>query len=130
MGQLTVEQLAVLAELLDAQERALASVIDEHMAGLRASSVQETITLAGDIADLAEIELARDRQHSAVDRELQALSDIEAARARVAAGKVGSCLDCGDEIGFDRLLAHPMASRCVHCQALYEQTRVPASDME
>ena len=127
MSQLTAEQLAALVELLDARDLSLAADIDEHVAGLRASNVPETPTLAGDIADLAEIELVRERQTAALDRDLQALRDIEAARARIAAGSVGNCIDCGDEIGFDRLLAHPTASRCVLCQDLYEQTHLLAS---
>ena len=130
MSQLTADQLVMLDKLLDARERLLASVVDEHVAGLRASSVPETPTLAGDIADLAEIELVRDRQHAAVDHDLRALNDVATARARVAAGSVGSCIDCGDAIGFDRLLAHPTASRCVSCQDLYEQTRLLPSDVQ
>lgn len=126
MSQLTTEQLSTLVELLDARERSLAAVIDEHVAGLRASSAPGTTTLAGDIADLAEIELVRGHQSATVERDLRALSDIEAARARIAAGSAGSCIDCSDEIGFDRLLVHPTASRCVLCQDLYEQTHLLA----
>lgn len=128
MSQLTDEQLVILVKLLDSRERLMASVVNENVAGLHASSVQETIAEAGDIADLAEIELARDRQRAAVDRDQQALSDIETARARIAAGSVGSCIDCGGVIGFDRLLAQPTASRCVPCQDFYEQTHLSASD--
>lgn len=122
MNQLTAKQLATLVELLNAQERSLAAVIEEHVAGLRASSAPGTITLAGDVADLAEIELVRGHQSATVERDLQALRDIETARARIAAGSAGSCIDCSDEIGFDRLLVHPTASRCVLCQERYEQT--------
>lgn len=129
MNQLTAGQLAVLVELLDARDRSLAAGIDEHVAGLRASNVPETPTLAGDIADLAEIELVRGRQAAAIERDLQALREIEAARVRVAAGSIGNCSDCADPIGFDRLLAHPTASRCVLCQELYEQSHLLASDL-
>jgi len=127
MSQLTAKQLATLVELLDARERSLAAVIDEHVAGLRDSSAPGTTTLAGDVADQAEIELVRGHQNAAVERDLRALHDIEAARARIAAGSVGSCIDCGDEIGFDRLRVHPTALRCVLCQDRYEQTHLPAS---
>lgn len=122
MSQLTAEQCATLVELLEARERSLAAVIDEHVAGLRASSAPGTTTLAGDIADLAEVELVRSHQNATVERDLQALRDIEAARARIAAGSVGNCIDCGGEIGFERLRVQPTASRCVLCQDLYEQT--------
>lgn len=130
MNQLTDEQLVILVKELDARERSQTAVIDEHITGLRASSLSETTAEAGDLADLAEIEGVRSRQHAAVAHDLRALSDIEAARARIAAGTVGSCIDCGDPIGFERLLAHPTASRCVRCQDLYEQTHLLVPDVE
>lgn len=129
MSQLTAEQLVALVKLLGAREQSLTAVVDEHVAALRASHAPETSTEAGDAADLAEIELVRDRQLAAVDQDLRALSDIEAARDRIAAGNINSCIDCGDEIGFDRLLAYPTAARCVRCQGLYEQTHRLASDV-
>lgn len=127
MSQLSAEQRALLAELIDAQALSLAAAIAEHVAGLRASSAPGTSTLAGDIADLAEIELVRDRQSAAVDRDLQALREVEAARARIAAGSFGNCIVCDEAIGFERLLAQPTASRCLFCQDLYEKSHLPAS---
>lgn len=124
MNQLTAEQLATLVELLDAQQRSQTAIIDDHMAGLRASSATGTTTLADDVADQAEIELVRKHQNAAVERDLRVLRDIEAARTRVAFGSVGNCIDCADEIGFDRLLAHPTASRCLLCQDRYEQAHL------
>lgn len=128
MSQLTPEQLATLVELLDAQQRSLTAVIDEHVAGLRASSAPGTTPLAGDVADQAEIELVRKHQNAAIERDLRVLRDIEAAHTRIAFGSVGNCIDCADEIGFDRLLAHPTASRCVLCQDRYEQTHLLMPD--
>lgn len=128
MSQLTAEQIIALAELLDTEERSLAAVIDEHVAGLRASSTPETTTLAGDVADQADIDLLRDRQNAAVERDLRSLRDIEAARSRLADGTIGSCIDCADEIGFERLLVHPTASRCMLCQDSYEQSHSLAPD--
>lgn len=123
MSQLTVEQVVVLGKLLGERERSLVAAIDDHVAALRASRAPEMTTAVGDVADLAEIELVRDRQLSAVDHDLQALRDIEAARTRLVDGSVNRCVDCAEEIGFERLLAHPTAARCVLCQDLYEQTQ-------
>ncbi len=45
------------------------------------------------------------------------LADVEAARARRAAGDDGRCADCGRSIPIARLIARPTATRCVDCAA-------------
>jgi DnaK suppressor protein len=44
----------------------------------------------------------------------------EAARLR-AAGKAGVCDDCGGPIGAERMEALPDSTRCVRCQAAFDQ---------
>jgi RNA polymerase-binding transcription factor DksA len=46
---------------------------------------------------------------------------IDAARERVDKGLIDCCIDCGNEIGYDRLNVQPYAVRCVDCQQLYER---------
>jgi DnaK suppressor protein len=46
---------------------------------------------------------------------------LEAARERLAAGRYGRCLECGEAIAHRRLLTAPEAERCVGCQARAEQ---------
>lgn len=46
---------------------------------------------------------------------LQTLTDIAAARERVAAGTYGSCTGCGDPIPPGRLEFRPWAATCVAC---------------
>lgn len=128
MSELTDEQLATLVDLLDAREQLLESVVLEHIARLRNSSAPEIAPLVGDTADLADIELERHQDNAAVERDVRELRDIKGARARISEGGIGTCIDCGDEIGFDRLLVQPTASRCVRCQDLYEHTHVPVFD--
>lgn len=38
-----------------------------------------------------------------------------------AQGKAGVCEDCGGAIGAERMEALPDATRCVRCQAAYDQ---------
>lgn len=52
--------------------------------------------------------------------------DIVAAEERVAAGRYGICIDCGDDIGYERLKAYPSAKRCLSCQQHREKTRKPS----
>ena len=46
--------------------------------------------------------------------------DILAARLRMNAGTYGTCVDCGEAIGYQRLLAYPTAKRCIACQREHE----------
>jgi len=57
-----------------------------------------------------------------LEREVQELRDIAAARLRVATGRFGVCLECGQAIGHARLSAYPTAKRCIECQRTHEKT--------
>jgi RNA polymerase-binding transcription factor DksA len=46
----------------------------------------------------------------------QALADIEAALARMRAGRYGACTQCHSQILVERLYVIPQAAYCVDCQ--------------
>lgn len=50
------------------------------------------------------------------------LQQLEAVQERLASGEIDRCLDCAGDIGFQRLLANPLAVRCIRCQVHYEKT--------
>jgi RNA polymerase-binding transcription factor DksA len=52
-----------------------------------------------------------DHQHAAD----ALMADRDAARARLAAGRYGTCERCGQPIGDERLAARPAARQCVRC---------------
>jgi RNA polymerase-binding transcription factor DksA len=52
--------------------------------------------------------------------ELEELTQIRQALARLSEGRYGSCVDCGMPIRYARLLAEPHATRCIDCQRLSE----------
>ncbi len=59
---------------------------------------------------------------TAIDELLQLDREAEAhAEQRRAEGGYGLCEDCGRQIGAERLEALPAATRCVRCQASWEQ---------
>jgi RNA polymerase-binding transcription factor DksA len=67
---------------------------------------------------------ARDELRTALARhDFDELQQIDAALARIAAGRYGTCVECGDSIGYERLAAAPYTARCISCQTAFEQHR-------
>ena len=64
--------------------------------------------------------LAFERQHTAalLERAREQVTAIDAALARLEAGRYGRCDRCGQPIGADRLAARPAALTCVRCAVL------------
>jgi DnaK suppressor protein len=64
--------------------------------------------------------LAFERQHTAalLDQAREQIAAIDAALARLVAGRYGVCDRCGQPIGADRLAARPAAVTCVRCAVL------------
>ena len=56
-----------------------------------------------------------------VDRQIIEMRELEMSQKYLMELEVGDCIDCGNEIGFDRLLAYPSAQRCIECQQRYEK---------
>lgn len=74
-----------------------------------------------DPLDFATNETERDFSLRMAGRERQMLAKVRAALGRIAEGEYGVCQDCGDAIGFRRLLARPVARQCVDCKTQSEQ---------
>ena len=113
---LSREQTERLRKKLD-QRHAL--LLEEIRTELEASGEEHYIDLAGRVTDPGDqsvADLLADLGAAIVDRQVQEVRDIEAARQRMAAGSYAVCIDCGTEIGFERLMAYPTAKRCFQCQ--------------
>ena len=102
-------QIALLEEVrkeLDERENQhLASVMGNH---------------PGDSGDVSLADWLADLNILRVDRQVRELREIETKLAQVKDGTVNECVDCGKEIGLQRLLAYPTAMRCVACQEKHE----------
>jgi len=75
-----------------------------------------------DAGDRSVADELADLNVSIADRELGVLRMIEAARDRMRAGDYGICVDCGVDIPFERLVAYPIAERCIADQERWEKT--------
>ena len=53
---------------------------------------------------------------------LDELRAIEAAWQRLQDGSYGICVDCGGDVGYERLKANPAAARDIQCQERHEKT--------
>jgi DnaK suppressor protein len=74
-----------------------------------------------DIVDLANSAYNRELSFAISDNERELLEQIDAALARMDAGRFGACLSCGAQIASLRLRAIPWARYCIDCQELEER---------
>jgi RNA polymerase-binding transcription factor DksA len=122
MAKLTEDQLTQLKTVL--QQRYL-DLREEIRGELERSGDQRYVDLAGSVADIGDdsvADLLLDINAAMVDRQVNEMREVEATLKRLAELNFGDCIDCGGEIGFDRLMAYPTAQRCVRCQSLHEKT--------
>ena len=117
---------AQLSKITGALQQRHASLLEEVRDALENSENQQYVELIdhapADIGDQSIGDTLADMSLALIDRHVQEIRDIEAARARVADRGFGVCDDCGEDISFERLRAWPTARRCVVCQQQRERT--------
>lgn len=96
------------AELAVAHERWREGVEGDH----------EDVT---DLKDLATEKVQAEADAGEAERDLGELNAVRAALERIAAGRYGLCIDCGEPIAAARLDVVPEAPRCAACQQVAEQ---------
>ena len=100
--------------LATARERAVARLasLEREFGG-----IVEAAQGADDEHDPEGATLAFERQHVAALAQAarEHLADIDAALARLADGSYGTCQNCGQPIGAERLAARPTARTCIGC---------------
>ena len=74
----------------------------------------------GDLEDQSVANLVGDLDLSEIDRDVDEIRDVESALTRLAEGRYGLCVDCGELISFERLDKIPSAARCHACQERLE----------
>jgi RNA polymerase-binding protein DksA len=120
---LTKTQLAKLERTLDKQYESLLEEVRDALEHSENQQYAELIDRApADSGDQATGDALADLNLAIIDRHVREIRDIEAARLRLREGGVGTCIDCGAGIGFERLFAYPTATRCLICQQQREKT--------
>jgi RNA polymerase-binding protein DksA len=125
---LNARQSKQLSRRLDRRHRELLAEVRDDLEQSASRQYVELIgQLPGDVADQSVADMLADLNVSIVDRHIEALRQVEAAAARIRAETYGTCVDCGEEIGFARLTAYPVATRCIRCQQRSERIYAHAS---
>lgn len=119
---LTRQQGTELRGALDERRRALLAELREDAARARRDQFGELAGPTPDAADESVADLIGDLDQADLSRDLAELRAVEAARSRLAEGSYGVCVECGGEIGYERLRANPAALRCIECQRRFEKT--------
>jgi DnaK suppressor protein len=121
MSALTKNQTEELQALLRSSQ---AKLLEEIRDELARSGDQHYIDMAGAVTDLGDDSVAdmlADLEAAQVDRQVNEVRDLEAALARIKSGEYGVCIDCGDDVAFERLQVYPSAKRCILCQEKREK---------
>lgn len=122
MAALDQSQLDQLVKKLNDDNKAL---VREVRSGLENPADQHRIDLLnsepGDVGDESVADALADFNVARLDRQIQQMRDIDAAFQRIKDGVYGVCIDCGNDIGFNRLQAYPTAKRCLVCQEKRER---------
>lgn len=118
MTRMNQEDLRQFGTLLQAYLRE--SVPD--LTGLL-SSMREDELLHGpmDEADLASARYEREFTLQIQYRNHRLIQEIKGALRRIENGVYGICLECGQDIGLERLKVQPMTAVCVDCKKALEK---------
>ncbi|HVB47218.1 MAG TPA: TraR/DksA family transcriptional regulator [Burkholderiales bacterium] len=119
---LSREQGIEFERLLKERRAKLAAELEEDVVRTRQEDYGALAGPVTDTGDQASADLLSDLDNAEVSRDLRMLRELNAALERLAEGSYGSCIDCGAEIGLERLRAYPAALRCVDCQRVHEKT--------
>jgi len=119
---LTQHQTKELGKLIDHRRNALLGELREDAARAREQPYAEHAGPAPDTGDESVATLIADLEQADMTRDLDEFRALEAARERIKGGGYGICIDCGSDVGFERLKAFPSALRCVQCQERHEKT--------
>lgn len=119
---LTQQQSQQLARRIEERRETLLAELREDAARAQDHPYAEHAGLAPDAGDESVATLIADLEQADMTRDLDEFRQLEAARERLKTGGYGICIDCGSDVGFERLKAFPAALRCVQCQERHEKT--------
>ena len=76
--------------------------------------------LQSDPEDAREHAADREVDQALTEHDVAALAAVDDALVRLGQPGFDQCIDCGEDIPYERLLAQPQALRCVGCEGSHE----------
>ena len=111
--QLTPAQKEKLREVLNGERQRLIVSAQE---GLQFAMNRDRASVGRDSIDESMEEELFSTELRLRDREKFLLGKIVGAIERLESGSINECEDCGEPIGFKRLLARPVTTLCIDCK--------------
>jgi RNA polymerase-binding protein DksA len=124
---LSPEQTQELHAAVERRRAALRAEIGQDLDRIRSDRLEDLAGASPDAGDESVASLISDLDQADTSRDLSELRGLDAAHERIADGSYGTCIECGGDIGFERLRASPAAERCIRCQTQYERTHASPS---
>jgi DnaK suppressor protein len=122
MTNITKNQIDTLQGTMELELSRLVVETQEEMDPELKSNINDIDGGAADVDDEAVADTIVDIDNAIIGLHLQKACDLNAALDRIQTGVYGICVDCGEDIGFERLSAYPTAKRCIKCQSQHEKT--------
>ena len=102
-------------------------ILKEKMEKMKADTLMkwnselEELAVKGDFMDEDFSNRENMLQFRIKSREKFFLKKIEDTLNKIDSEDYGSCGECGEDIGFNRLMARPMAEKCIECKEIEER---------
>jgi RNA polymerase-binding protein DksA len=122
------KQLDQFRNILRTRREELRRLIHATLIDSKREDYRELAGSVHDSGDESVAELLEGLNIAQCEREVEELTDVEAALNRIVEDRYGICQDCGDAIALDRLKAWPTAKRCITCQTRRENERRGGKD--
>ncbi len=109
-------------ELKQRMELELFQLVNEVRDEMDSESKLSYVDAGGDgnSGDEAVANTIVDTNNAVIGLHLQKAIDLNAALDRIQSNVYGVCIDCGDDISFERVTVYPTAKRCFKCQHMRE----------
>lgn len=121
MTALSPQQRREIQSLLSDRIQYLKSEIEQELSGDAPGHHAHLINEVRDSGDESFADLLDGISDSTLGHHLSELRDHETALANINARLFGQCVDCNEQITFERLKAFPAAKRCIDCKAKLEE---------
>lgn len=118
---LTESQVEFLKEKLQSREQELRRETRQALLDAEGQHLNDLADEVHDEGDASVADLLIDTNYSLIENQARELNRVQQALGRMREGHYGECMECGGDIGFERLKAEPAATRDVEHQEKYEE---------